>query len=73
MTATKLPSAIEEKSFEMFGVKIRCYVLDDGQRVLDADDTQGLFAAMENTPQSSVFDQKAYADLLTFLRGGTTH
>lgn len=43
-----LPAAIAEASFNLFGVPLRCYVLDNGQRIVDADDVAALFDAMAN-------------------------
>jgi hypothetical protein len=48
-----LPEAVRSSEFTLFGVRVRCYVLDDGQRVIDADDLQALFAAMER-PESQI-------------------
>ncbi len=41
--AMKTPKAIWQGSFTILGVKLRCYVLDDGRRVINADDIAKLF------------------------------
>jgi len=42
----ELPKAIAEASFKVFGVTLRCYVLDDGHRIINADDVDALLEAM---------------------------
>lgn len=42
----RMPQAVWEGAFTIFGVKLKCYVLDDGRRILDADDVAALFDAM---------------------------
>jgi hypothetical protein len=44
----KLPQAIREDKLILFGVELRVYILDDGRRVIDADDTHRLFAKMKS-------------------------
>ncbi len=41
-----LPRAVWEGTFTLYGVPVRCAVLDNGQRVLHAEDVAALFAAM---------------------------
>lgn len=41
-----LPKAIAESQFTILGVTLKCYVLDDGQRIIDAEDIEELFEAM---------------------------
>ena len=40
-----LPRAVWEGEFNLFGVPLRCYVLDDGRRIIDADDLGRIYAA----------------------------
>tara|TARA_Y100000310_G_scaffold339452_2_gene432120 strand:+ start:153 stop:353 length:201 start_codon:yes stop_codon:yes gene_type:complete len=40
-----IPAAIWEGSFKVFGVEVRCCVLDNGERVINADDMAALFEA----------------------------
>lgn len=40
--------AIWEGQFSLFGVMVRCYVLADGQRILDAESVHALFEAMSD-------------------------
>lgn len=62
-----LPTAVQEPAFDLGGVTIRCYVLSDGQRLLNADDVEkfmGLLSATDWHP-----DQEAFADMLEWSRG----
>lgn len=64
----KLPKAVAEASFKLFGVTVRAYVLDDGQRILHADDVAALFEAMGSADAEATDPAEAqrYAE---FLRG----
>lgn len=42
-TPDKAPKAIWEGEFKIFGKRLRCYVLDNGQRIIDAKDMESLF------------------------------
>ena len=37
---------VSDDAFVLFGVRVRCYVLDDGQRILNGDDVNRLFERM---------------------------
>lgn len=41
-----IPKSTHESEQEFFGVKVRTYVLDDGRRIINADDFHKLMAAM---------------------------
>ncbi|MGD9728321.1 MAG: hypothetical protein AB7R40_23700 [Nitrospiraceae bacterium] len=41
-----IPQAIAENEMELLGVKVRFYVLDDGSRIINADDFHKLMEAM---------------------------
>lgn len=41
-----IPKATHESEQEFLGVKVRTYVLDDGRRIINADDFHKLLAAM---------------------------
>lgn len=41
-----LPTAIWEGTFTLYGVPLRCSVLDNGQRVIHGEDVKWLFQAM---------------------------
>jgi hypothetical protein len=42
----ELPAVVSESSFRLFGVDVRCYVLDNGQRIINADDFHAMMRAM---------------------------
>jgi len=41
----KLPKSVHAGEIEIFGVTLKCHVLDNGQRVFEADGLEQLFAA----------------------------
>ena len=41
-----IPQATWEGTFRLFGVTVKCYQLDNGQRIIDADSMNRLLAAM---------------------------
>jgi protein associated with RNAse G/E len=43
----ELPKAIAESQFTLFGINLKCYVLDNGARIIDAKDMESLFEAMQ--------------------------
>ncbi len=58
-----IPAAVWEGEFTVFGVTVRCAVLDDGERVINAEDTHRLMKAMarpesRSTPKAD-FEQFA--------------
>lgn len=44
-----IPKATHESVQEFFGVKVRSYVLDDGRRIINAEDFHKLMAVMGKT------------------------
>lgn len=48
MTEKALPKAVWEGTFTIMGTPIRCYVLDDGSRIVNADDFMAMLDAGEN-------------------------
>lgn len=65
--ATRLPVSVYQGSFHIFGVELIVHVLNDGQRVIEADSMTALFHAMEtgevDTPKEDI------AKLTRFLHG----
>jgi hypothetical protein len=41
-----IPAATHESVQEFFGIKVRTYVLDDGRRIINAEDFHRLMEAM---------------------------
>lgn len=41
-----VPQAVSEATFTLFGVTLRCYVLDNGQRVIHSDDVYAFIDAL---------------------------
>lgn len=44
-----LPKAIAESEITIMGVRLRCYVLDNGKRVFNVDDVHAFFAALNDS------------------------
>lgn len=53
-----IPHAIAEAAFTILGVRVRCYVLDDGSRILNAEDVGELFATMASDGRPSLDDDE---------------
>lgn len=45
MARAPVPYALADDALEISGVRLRCYVLNDGRRVINAEDVDALFAA----------------------------
>jgi len=45
---TALPKPRWSGSFDLFGVTVRCHVLEDGRRIIEAESMAALLAAMES-------------------------
>lgn len=54
-----LPTSIWSGSFRVYGVDVKCHVLDDGQRVIEADSVAALFEAM-GTPGVEMGDVEEF-------------
>ena len=60
-----LPTVIWSGSFRVLGVDVRCHVLDDGRRIIDAESMEALFGGDDPADgASSSFDA-----LAVFVRG----
>lgn len=67
--AIPVETAIASSTFTIFGVEMRCHVLSGGQRIIEADCVEKLFAAMgEESPvtDEDVTDMEALA---RFIKG----
>lgn len=49
-----VPQATHESVQEIMGVKLRTYVLDDGRRIIDADDFHKLMEVMMGQPLAPI-------------------
>lgn len=56
-----LPHAIGEGELFLCGIRIRTAVLDDGRRIINAEDVHALFAAMQSGISPSPEEAHAYA------------
>lgn len=46
----QIPRAISEEVVNLLGIDVRVYVLDNGKRIMDADDIERLFGLMTAEP-----------------------
>ena len=56
-----VPRAVWVGTFTLFGVPLRCSVLDTGERVIDADDVERLFEAMGDDAEIDVAELERFA------------
>ena len=64
----KLPTVVREGSFELSGVTLRTYVLDDGRRIIDADDLASFFVRWADAPTD---DDADISPLIAWLGGAS--
>ncbi len=62
----EIPKAIWEGTFIVLGVKVKCHVLDDGQRIVEAESMEKLFAAMTNPKHHQMGD---FSNFLAWSKG----
>ena len=55
------PTAVWSGVLILSGVRMRCYVLDDGMRIIDADDLARLFEAWDNDVPLDLAEVEAFA------------
>ena len=65
---SEIPKAIHEEVIELCGVKLRCYQLDNGQRVIEQDDLTALFEVWES-PGTLDMTEAETTRLVEFIRG----
>lgn len=47
LPANAIPQAVWEGTFKLFGVEVKCYTLDGGERIIDHESMYRLLDAME--------------------------
>ena len=71
MTEDQIPVAVWSGTFHLFGVDIRCCVLDDGRRLIVGDDIAKLFDAMGSYAAANTkAEAEAMAKFFRWQRGG---
>lgn len=53
--------AVSESTFQLFGVAVKCYVLDDGTRVIDRHSLQAVMNAMANGAPLDMEDLRKFS------------
>ena len=56
------PHVVSTGSFRIFEVELECYVLSDGQRIIEKDSMEKLFAAMETTTPLDEEELRRFAE-----------
>jgi hypothetical protein len=69
MSKDQIPTTIWSGTFRIWGIDLRCSMLDNGQRVIDAEDVARLFAAMDDKAPRSEADDDAFAAFMRWYRG----
>lgn len=64
-----LPKAIWEGSFKVLGVEVKCFTLDDGTRIIEAESFHNLMDAM-GRPHLNEEERGDMQSLLRWQRGG---
>jgi hypothetical protein len=63
----EVPHSVWQGSFKLFGVDVKCHVLSNGQRIIEADSMKEILAAMQgdkDLPPSADDDPAALAKWL---------
>lgn len=58
---SEIPRSIGQGEFTIFGVTLHCHVLDNGQRIIEAQDIERLFQAMAGPIEKSEDDLERFA------------
>lgn len=56
MPDSKIPKAIASKEFKIFGVTVKCHVLEDGRRIVEEQSVADMLNAM-STPDRPNMDE----------------
>jgi hypothetical protein len=65
-----IPQAIWEGKIKAGSIELRCYVLDDGQRIIDSEDFEKLFISIQDGT-FTLTDSEA-TTLAKFIKGKNT-
>ena len=57
---TGIPVAVWSGSFRLFGVDLKCHVLDDGQRVIEPESMEAMFDAMGSEGSVEIGDIESF-------------
>jgi hypothetical protein len=63
----KLPQVVSEGSIDIIGMKLRCYILDNGKRIIDAEDVDNFFSRLSN--ENIDFTTEDAQKLAKFVKG----
>ena len=63
----RVPTAVWRGTFVVFGVDVHCYILDDGQRIVEASSIEDLLGAVD--ARAEVEDDPVVVAFTSWLRG----
>jgi len=64
-----MSTAIWEGTFKLFGIELRCCVLNDGTRVVNAEDMARLFGQMERGGDTIPMDEEELNNFARWQKG----
>lgn len=70
MKEDALPIPVWSGSFTVFGVEIKCHVLDSGERIIEEESMAALFVAAADGSGSDAGGE--FLELMTFCKEGST-
>ena len=66
---TDIPNATWSGVFRVFGVDMRCHVLDDGRRIIEAEDVEKFFAALEDDVSPTSDEKEEFSAFMRWQGG----
>lgn len=66
---TETPKAVWEGEIVAMGIKLKCFVLDDGRRIIDADSIAKFLEGLADTERAAGNDPDDVLELVKFMRG----
>ena len=64
-----VPHSVWQGSFRVFGVDIKCHVLSDGQRVIEAESMHNLMEAMANGSLDPMDTDNSEVEFANWIHG----
>lgn len=69
MSDDQIPQSIGSGSFTLFGVEIKCHVLNDGQRIIEAESMENLFETMARIDDRRIPEPDEMNGFIRWLHG----
>ena len=68
MNIDNLPTPTWSGSFTVFGVEVKCHVLDNGERIIEKESMAALLSAMGDSGSN---DGDGFLEFVSFCKNGT--